>query len=113
MQKVISFQQLQKLMMIKKILFVSLFGLLSFNSLYAGTFPVTSPIPGGVAVVDLKQVHNKLTKVFFGKKRVLTRRINNQWQALIGLPLKIKGGSGSPIRAIAMVKKRKKVKKEV
>lgn len=79
-------------MMIKKILFVSLFGLLSVNSLYAATFPAASPVPGGVAIIDLKIEHNIQTKVFFGKKRVLIRRINNQSQALVGLPLKIKSG---------------------
>lgn len=78
--------------MIKKILFISLFGFTVFNFAIAETFPTTAPVPGGIAIIDLKSDFNEQAKVFFGKRRILTRKINNAWQAVIGLPLKIKSG---------------------
>lgn len=92
MQKVLFFQPLQKLIMIKKILFILLFGLATFKFATAEIFPAAAPVPGGIAIVDLKSDFNEQTKVFYGKKRILTRKINNTWQAVIGLPLKIKTG---------------------
>ncbi len=93
MQKVLFFQLLQKLIMIKNILFISFFGLVTFKLATAETFPVAAPVPGGIAIVDLKSDFNEQEKVFYGKKRILTRKINNTWQAVIGLPLKIKTGT--------------------
>ena len=93
MQKVLFFQLLQKLIMIKNILFISFFGLVTFKLATAETFPVVAPVPGGIAIVDLKSDFNEQEKVFYGKKRILTRKINNTWQAVIGLPLKIKTGT--------------------
>ncbi len=93
MQKVLFFQLLQKLIMIKNILFISFFGLVTFKLATAETFPVVAPVPGGIAIVDLKSDFNEQKKVFYGKKRILTRKINNTWQAVIGLPLKIKTGT--------------------
>jgi len=78
--------------MIKKILLISFFGLISFKFATAEMFPMTAPVPGGIAIIDLKYNFNERSKVFYGKKRILTRKINNTWQAVIGLPLKIKAG---------------------
>jgi murein DD-endopeptidase MepM/ murein hydrolase activator NlpD len=78
--------------MIKKILLISFFGLISFKFATAEIFPTTAPVPGGIAIVDLKSDFNEQSKVFYGKKRILTRKTNNTWQAVIGLPLKIKSG---------------------
>lgn len=78
--------------MIKKILFITFFGLVTFKFATAEIFPAALPVPGGIAIIDLKPDFNERAKVFFGKKRILTRKTNNKWQALIGLPLKIKSG---------------------
>ena len=79
--------------MIKKILFFSILGLLSFKSLFADTFPIAAPVPGGIVIVELNKDFHEQNKVYFYKKRVLTRKVNNTWQAIVGLPLKIKPGN--------------------
>lgn len=80
-------------MMIKKTLFIFLFGIFTFKYAFAETLPTALPVPGGIAIIDLKPDFNHSSKVYFGKKRVLTREINNTWQAMVGLPLKIKPGT--------------------
>lgn len=78
--------------MIKKILYILFLGLIAFKLVSAETLPTALPVPGGIAIVDLKSDFYQQSKVYFGKRRVLTRKINNTWQAMIGLPLKIKPG---------------------
>ena len=77
--------------MIKKIFFISIFTLFSFQS-FASDYPAINPVPGGIAVINLGDTFTKDTKVFFNKKRVLVRKTITGWQALIGLPLKLKIG---------------------
>ena len=79
--------------MIKKTLFILFFATLIFKFAIAEILPASLPVPGGIAVVHLHSDFNEHSKAYFGKKRVLTRKINNKWQALIGLPLKIKPGT--------------------
>ena len=78
--------------MIKKLLTIISFFLLNMSTSYAVDYPTINAVPGGVAVVNLLSSYTEKDKVFFAKKRVLTRKINDSWQALIGLPLKIKPG---------------------
>lgn len=80
--------------MTKKILFITLIALLNINHLLAAGYPVINSVPGGIAAVDLGASFSPSAKVFFGKKRVLVKTDKNKtaWQALIGLPLKIKLG---------------------
>lgn len=77
--------------MIKKIFFISFFTLFSFQS-FASDYPAINPVPGGIAIINLDDTFTKDTKVFFNKKRVLVRKTITGWQALIGLPLKLKIG---------------------
>lgn len=79
--------------MIKKTLFIFFFGILTFKSSSAEILPTALPVPGGIAIIDLKPDFNQNAKVYFGKKRILTRKINNTWQAMVGLPLLIKPGT--------------------
>jgi len=79
-------------MMIKNLLVVSFFTLLTFKLAIAEVFPTASPVPGGIAIIKLEHDFNNQSKVYFWKKRILTRKVNNTWQALVGLPLKIKAG---------------------
>jgi len=85
-------QQSRKPMMIKKLLFISIFALVTLTNVSAETFPIASPVPGGIAIIDLGPDFNEQEKVYFWKKRILTRKENNTWQAVVGLPLKIKAG---------------------
>jgi murein DD-endopeptidase MepM/ murein hydrolase activator NlpD len=78
--------------MIKKLLLISFFTLATLNYATADIFPTASPVPGGIAIIDLNSNFNEHSKVYFWKKRILTRKINNAWQAIVGLPLKIKPG---------------------
>lgn len=78
--------------MIKKLLFISIFALVTLTNVTAETFPTASPVPGGIAIIDLDPDFNEQEKVYFWKKRILTRKTNNTWQAVVGLPLKIKAG---------------------
>lgn len=79
--------------MIKKILFILSIGLLTFKFAMAEILPAALPVPGGIAIIDLKDDFKPQSKVYFNKKRVLTRKVNNSWQAMVGLPLKIKPGT--------------------
>ena len=92
MQKVIFIQLSRKSMMIKKLLLISFFALTTLKIATAEIFPTASPVPGGIAIIELDPAFNKQSKVYFWKKRILTRKINNTWQAVVGLPLKIKPG---------------------
>lgn len=80
--------------MIKNLIFISIFTLFTASNIVAADYPIINPVPGGIAAVDLGSSFSPSTKVFFGKKRVLIKSDNNKttWQALIGLPLKIKPG---------------------
>ena len=79
-------------MMIKNLLLISFFTLITFKIALAEVFPTASPVPGGIAIIKLDPDFNNQSKVYFWKKRILTRKVNNTWQALVGLPLKIKAG---------------------
>lgn len=78
--------------MIKKILLLSLLNLFQFSAFATEYFPKPNPVPGGVAIINLNKNFTADSKVYFWKKRVLVRNIEHQWQAVIGLPLKIKNG---------------------
>lgn len=79
-------------MMIKNLLLILFFTLMTIKLAIAETYPIASPVPGGIAIIELYPAFNKQSKVYFWKKRILTRKVNNTWQALVGLPLKIKPG---------------------
>lgn len=77
--------------MIKNIFYISLFTLLS-NPVFANSYPIINPVPGGIAVITLDKSFSSASKVFFNKKRVLVKKEEGNWKALVGLPLKIKVG---------------------
>lgn len=55
--------------------------------------PLDSPVPGGIAVIDLGGNFNQSDKVIFLKQRVMVQKIKQHWQAIIGLPLTLKPGT--------------------
>ena len=71
-------------------------------SVYAAPLPVSSPVPGGIAVLPLDTVLSntetpppvrlKPPKAFYEGKRVMVIRDADRWWALVGLPLDSKPG---------------------
>ena len=57
------------------------------------TSPVISPVPGGIAVVNLGTNFKHSDIVRFLKQRVMVRKVMQQWQAIVGLPLTLKPGT--------------------
>lgn len=78
--------------MIKNIYLLSLLTLINFQA-YAVEYPIVNAVPGGIAVIDLNDTYTASKKVFFNKKRVLVKQNTSGWQAVVGLPLKIKPGT--------------------
>jgi len=58
----------------------------------ATTLPKHTPVPGGIAVISLQEYDPRVASVQFNKKPVFTIKNQQQWYALIGLPLSIKPG---------------------
>lgn len=67
-----------------------LFFLVSF-SVSAFDFPKADTVPGGIAIIKLDN-ENTMPRVYFGKKRVMVRKNQANWEAIVGLPLSIKAG---------------------
>lgn len=64
-------------------------GLHAWPSANAFRLPIHSPVPGGVAILELGQAERwqSQPQAFFQEKPVLTVLHNNQWKALVGIPL--------------------------
>lgn len=73
----------------KKLLFCGLLAIVSFPLL---ALPISSSVPGGVAVIPLASAKSAAPVVTFRGKRALVTRENGQWVALVGLPLSLKPG---------------------
>ncbi len=58
-------------------------------------YPIHNPVPGGIAVIDLKLKKNNSSKpsVKYSNKRILVRQNADKWQAIVGLSLNTKTGS--------------------
>ena len=67
--------------------------LLSLASLcvQASFIPQHNPTPGGIAVVQLPESEQS-PEVYFQKRRVMTVKHEQQWLAIVGLPLSLKSG---------------------
>ena len=61
-----------------------------FNFTYAYEFPIESNVPGGVVIIPIK-TENK-PEVFFYDKKVMVIGENKNWNAIVGIPLKIELG---------------------
>jgi murein DD-endopeptidase MepM/ murein hydrolase activator NlpD len=64
-------------------------GLYAWGNANAFRLPTHSPVPGGVAILELGEPTNWLNppQAFFQDKRVLTILHENQWKAVVGIPL--------------------------
>jgi murein DD-endopeptidase MepM/ murein hydrolase activator NlpD len=56
-------------------------------------FPPAAPVPGGIAVVCVGRAPDPAPRVVFDGQRVLVARVNDGWQAVVGLPLALKPGA--------------------
>lgn len=77
----------------KKLFVLTFIYLLSFHAL-AFDFPKVSAIPGGIAIIQLGTLTNNPDKphAYFNNRRVMVRKNNTHWEAIVGLPLSIKAG---------------------
>ncbi len=66
--------------------FVVVISLLS-GLCHAATWPRPAPVPGGVAIVALPLHGTTPPPVYYQERRVLLRRENGQWQAVVGIAL--------------------------
>ncbi len=62
-------------------------------TLAGAAFPRAEPVPGGVAIVDLGPATGKAPVVHYGKRRVLVRRRNGRFEAVVGIPLSARPGT--------------------
>ena len=74
----------------KSISLIILYLVTIFNFTYAYEFPIESNVPGGVVIIPIK-TENK-PEVFFYDKKVMVIGENKNWNAIVGIPLKIELG---------------------
>lgn len=75
---------------------ISIFCLILFSqSAFAFLLPREKRVPGGVAHVPLFISNGKEPRVLFGKKRVMVKKYEDTWIAIVGLPLDLKPGRHS------------------
>jgi murein DD-endopeptidase MepM/ murein hydrolase activator NlpD len=67
--------------------------LLAFSiAAHAGAMPRAEAVPGGIAYVELGPAE-KAPQAYYGDKRIMVKRQEGQWVALVGLPLTTKPGT--------------------
>jgi len=69
------------------------FGILLFSLsclLSAKELPQQSAVPGGVVIVPLSSSSEVRPVVKYGKKQVMVQKVDNQWLAVVGVPLTAK-----------------------
>lgn len=49
--------------------------------------PLSEHVPGGIVIVPLENKDTKPPEVTYNKRRVMVVKNNNQWQAIVGIPL--------------------------
>ncbi len=69
-----------------------LFVLLTMPVASLAALPQGDAVPGGVAVLTVAPADDPQPSVTFQGNRVLTLRDNNEWKAVVGLPLTLKAG---------------------
>lgn len=74
-------------------IFVVSFILIFSPTVFAQDLPRHNPVPGGIAIVDLKSNSDTAPEVYFQKRRTMVvKGKNGNWQAVIGIPLVLKAG---------------------
>ena len=70
--------------------FILLF--LSYGIYAAEGYPRPDPVPGGIAIIELGANISAPVSAFYRKRQVLVRKLAEQWQAVVGIPLSAKAG---------------------
>lgn len=78
--------------MIKQVFLIMVLSISGATS-WAVSLPQTNAVPGGLVVVPLKTNSKQAPKVYYKTNRVLVKKINNEWQAVVGIPLSAKAGT--------------------
>ncbi|VAW92884.1 Peptidase, M23/M37 family [hydrothermal vent metagenome] len=55
-------------------------------------YPVHNPVPGGIAIIELKTKDKNKPDVFYKNKKIMVRKNAGHWQAIVGLSLNTKSG---------------------
>ena len=61
----------------------------------AATLPKAEPVPGGIAVIPIEGGSNETPRAYFNGDRVMVLKIQQQWQAVVGIPLATTPGTYS------------------
>jgi murein DD-endopeptidase MepM/ murein hydrolase activator NlpD len=80
-------------------------------SFAAHALPVSSSVPGGVAVIPVASAKASAPHVMFRGKRALVVREHSNWMALVGLPLSLKPGQydlsvGNAVKKFRVISKK-------
>lgn len=71
---------------------ISIFILATFFSQVSLALPKEALVPGGIALIPLKISGDKMPEVFFRGNRIMVHQQNQQWIAVVGIPLSTKPG---------------------
>lgn len=88
-------------------LFSLAFGMLMTISVSAMTLPQQSAVPGGVVIVPITDAIDAKPMVKYNNHQVMVLKQNDQWLAIVGIPLSAK--IGSQILAVKSVGKTTKI----
>ncbi len=61
--------------------------------LWAVQLPQTAAVPGGVVILNLGPAHSPAPQAFYGKRQVMVLRNEQDWLAVVGIPLGAKVGA--------------------
>jgi murein DD-endopeptidase MepM/ murein hydrolase activator NlpD len=61
-------------------------------SLTPASLPQSSAVPGGVVLLDVGSASEPAPTVFYEKHRAMVVRIEDRWQAIVGIPLAVEPG---------------------
>ncbi len=76
--------------MIKSALLLLLLSIIPLSG--SASLPQSLNVPGGVAIIKIGDLDQPMPKVFYQQKRVLVSRNEQDWIAIIGIPLSTKPG---------------------
>jgi murein DD-endopeptidase MepM/ murein hydrolase activator NlpD len=76
-----------------RLTFLAALGLTLAATAWAADFPSAAPVPGGIAIICIGRASDPAPNVLFDGQRVLVARVDDNWQAVVGLPLALKPGA--------------------
>lgn len=67
----------------------------SYGLLHAASLPHVEPVPGGIAVIPLENSGTETPSAYFNGQRVMVLKNEQQWLAIVGIPLGTPPGTQS------------------